>query len=58
MFCFKFQQNRIINKEFDFFEGGGERSPGDKVAPIHKFLSQLLLEKNMERLKNFSKIAP
>ena len=20
--CFKFQQNRTINKEFDFFEGG------------------------------------
>ena len=26
MFCFKLQQNRFINEEFDFFEwGGGEQ---------------------------------
>ena len=44
MFCFKFLQNRTINEEFDFFEGEGEEGPPEsKVAPIHQFLSQLLL---------------
>ena len=44
MRCFKFQQNRIINEEFHFFEGGGEEGPpGGKGAPIHKFLTKLLL---------------
>ena len=36
MLCFKFHQNRTINEELDFFEGGAE-------VPIHKFLSQLSL---------------
>ena len=31
MLCLKFQENRIINEEFDFWRGGG------KVTPIHKF---------------------
>ena len=45
MFCLKFKQNFTINEEFDYFEGraGRERPPGGKGAPIHKFLSQLLL---------------
>ena len=30
MFCFKFQQNRTINKEFDFLRGGGV----DKGTPL------------------------
>ena len=43
MFCFKFQQNRTINEEFNYIEGGGaEGPPGNMGAPIHKFLSQLL----------------
>ena len=29
MFCFKFQPNRTINEEFDFFEGEGP--PGGKL---------------------------
>ena len=45
MFCLKFQQNRTINDEYDFFEGGGggEERPGGIGTPIHKFLSLLLL---------------
>ena len=44
MWCFKFHQNRTINEEFYFFEGGGGEGPqGSIEAPIHKFLSQLLL---------------
>ena len=42
MLHFKFNQNRTINEEFDFLEGGGGAA-GGKGAPIHKFLSQLLL---------------
>ena len=38
LLCFKFQQNRIINEEFDLEEGGGGQ--GD---PIHKFECRLLL---------------
>ena len=42
MFCFKFHQNRTINEELDFFEGGGApRGLGGLY--IHKFISQLLL---------------
>ena len=55
-FRFKFQQNRIINEEFDFWREGGQ---GDRIhkfefgegdgagpqgVPIYKFYSQLLLE--------------
>ena len=40
MLCFKFNQNRPINGEFDFFEGRG--ALGGEEAPIYKFLSQLL----------------
>ena len=43
MFYFKFQQNRTINGEFNYFEGGRGWAPGGKEAPIHKF--QLLLVK-------------
>ena len=45
MLCFKFDQNRTINEEFNFFEGEGEAEgpPEGKGTPIHKFLSQLLL---------------
>ena len=44
MLHFKFHQNRTINEEFDFFEGGGGGgAAGGQGAPIHKFLSQLLL---------------
>ena len=44
MLHFKFNQNRTINEEFDFFEGGGRGgAAGGQGAPIHKFLSQLLL---------------
>ena len=43
MFCFGFQENSTINEELNYFEGGGEGSPGGKEAPIHKFLSLLLL---------------
>ena len=42
MLCFKFHQNRPINEEFDFFEGGGGGPPGGEGAPIYKFLSKLL----------------
>ena len=44
MLGFKFNHNRPINEEFDLFELGvrGE-APGDKGAPIHRFLSRLLL---------------
>ena len=40
MMCSRFQQNRIINEEFDFLSGGGG---GDKGTPIYEFSSQLLL---------------
>ena len=46
MLCFKFNQNRPINEEFDFFEVGGREEkgpPAGEGAPIHKMLSQLLL---------------
>ena len=33
MFCFKFQQNRIINEELDFWRGGGD----GKGTSIYKF---------------------
>ena len=33
MLCFKFQQNRIINEEFYFFEGGG---PNIKIPQMTK----------------------
>ena len=39
--CFKFDKNRTINEEFDFFEGEGP--PGGKRASIHRFLSYLFL---------------
>ena len=28
MFCFKFQQNRTVNEEFDFLREGGRRARG------------------------------
>ena len=61
MFCFKFQQNLLITAEFDYFEGeegGGERPSWGKGAPIHKFLSQLLLVNKLKYyVSNFIKIA-
>ena len=45
MLYFKFHQNRPINEEFYFFEGGGEGPPGGEGAPIYKFLSELLFVK-------------
>ena len=56
MFCFKIQQNRTINKEFDFLRGEGM---GDQGDPIYIFSSQLLLVNIWKCfLSNFSKIAP
>ena len=52
-FCFKFQQNRTINEEFDFGGGMGEGN----VTPIHKFDSQLLFLNVWKCIvANFSKI--
>ena len=42
MFCFKFHENQQVNEEFVFLIGGGG-VPGGNGAPIHKFVSQLLL---------------
>ena len=56
MLCFKFHQNRPINEEFKFIEVGGG-APGEKRAPIHKFLSQLLLVNALKcYVSNFIKI--
>ena len=54
MLCFKFQQNRIINEEFNYFEEG----PAGKGAPIHNFLSQSLLVNICKcRVSSFIKFA-
>ena len=52
----KFHQNRLVNEEFDFFREGG--LTGGNGAPIHKFISELLLV-NISRffVSNFIKIA-
>ena len=43
MYCFIFQQNRTINEEFDFLEGGGRRGlQGGKGAPINIFIYFIL----------------
>ena len=60
MFRLKFQQNSTINEGFDyfFFGGGREKPPGVKRAPIHKFLSKLLLvNKILHYFSNSIKIA-
>ena len=37
----KYQQNRIINEEFDFWRGGRDES---RISLIHIFQSKLLLK--------------
>ena len=46
MLCFIFQQNRTINDEFDFFEGG--REGGMKRTPIYKILILIIIGKYMK----------
>ena len=37
MLFFKFQQNRTIKEQFDFFEGRGKGAVGGKGNPTSKF---------------------
>ena len=55
MLCFKFHQNRTVNKEFDFFEMGGGRVIEE---PIFIKCNLIIIDKHLQMCFNFNQNRP